>query len=190
MDLPTFGKAHQANIGDQLQFQAIGALFAGATGFMFARRLVGGSGEVLITTAATSAFSNDHSLVGAAEVVNQFAGLFVIHGGAYGHLEDDALAVPAGAVGSFPMTPPFRLVFRVEPEVDQRVVTLAGLHDDVAALAAISTGRTAPGDKFFAAEGHAAVPAVASFHSNSRFIDKHCYLPVYPMGYSLGTSQC
>src|SRR5579859_7630701 len=63
--------------------------------------------------------------------------------------------------------------------MDQRVVTLAGLHDDVAAASAIAARWTSAGHKFFPAKGHATVAAVAGLHPNDCFINKHaCYLIV------------
>jgi hypothetical protein len=46
-------------------------------------------------------------------------------------------------------------------------------HEDVAAAAAVAAGGTAAGDELFAAEGHAAVAAVAGFDANFGFIDEH-----------------
>ncbi len=65
------------------------------------------------------------------------------------------------------------LVLRVVAEVDEGVVTLRRLHDDVAAAAAIATGRAASGHKLLASEGHAAVTAVAGLHSDFSFVDEH-----------------
>ena len=49
-----------------------------------------------------------------------------------------------------------------------------GGHEDVAAVAAVAAGGAALGDELFAAEGHAAVAAVAGLDSDSCFVDKHC----------------
>ena len=46
-------------------------------------------------------------------------------------------------------------------------------HEDVAAVAAVAAGGAAAGDEFFAAEGHAAVAAVAGLDADSCFIDEH-----------------
>ena len=74
---------------------------------------------------------------------------------------------------SFPMASAFGFVFGIETEVDQRVVALAGLHDDVAAATAIATGRSTSGNKFFAPEGHTTVAAASGLDSDYRLIDKH-----------------
>jgi hypothetical protein len=60
--------------------------------------------------------------------------------------------------------------------VDQGVVGERGGHQDVAAVASIAAGGTAPGDEFLAPEGHAAIATVAGFDANSGFIDKHFFI--------------
>jgi hypothetical protein len=65
------------------------------------------------------------------------------------------------------------LVFGIEPEVHQRIVALARFHDDIAAASAISAGGATAWNKFFTAEGHAAVTTVTGFYPDSRFINKH-----------------
>ena len=66
-----------------------------------------------------------------------------------------------------------RLVLRVIAEVDQGIVPLRRLHDDVATVAAIATGRAASGHKLLAPEGHAAIPAVARLDPNFGFVNEH-----------------
>ena len=62
------------------------------------------------------------------------------------------------------MTPALGFVFGIEAEVHQRVVALAGFHDDIAAAAAVAAGRAAARHELLAPEGHAAVAAVAGLH--------------------------
>src|ERR1700730_1304771 len=50
---------------------------------------------------------------------------------------------------------------------------LAGFHNHISALASVATRRPAPRNKFFPAEGHAAVAAIPRLHPNSGFIDEH-----------------
>jgi hypothetical protein len=57
--------------------------------------------------------------------------------------------------------------------MDQGVVALARLHDHIATFASVSAGRPTPWNKFFAAEGEAAVAAVAGLHTNYRLIYEH-----------------
>jgi hypothetical protein len=65
------------------------------------------------------------------------------------------------------------LVFRIEAEVNEGVVTLTSLHNDVATPAAITAGRTSAGDKLFTAKGNDAISAVAGLYPDSCLIDKH-----------------
>src|SRR5439155_16342839 len=82
-------------------------------------------------------------------------------------------ALATGLVGTFAMASTLGLVFRIETEVDQRVMALARLHDHVAAFPAVSPRRSAPWHKLFPAKRHAAVPAVPGFHANFGLVDEH-----------------
>jgi hypothetical protein len=72
------GVADQAYVGEELEDQAVVALFAGAAEFVLARGLVDGGGEVLVAAAAAPAFGDDDALVGGLEVVDQLAGVLVV----------------------------------------------------------------------------------------------------------------
>ena len=176
------GIADQADVGEQLQFEAIAALLAGAAEFVLARSLVGAGGEVLVAAAAAAAFGDDEALVGLLEVVDQLAGFLIVKRGADRDLQDDGMAVEAGAVGAHAVLAALRLVLGVVAEVDERVVALAGFHDDVAAAAAVAAGGAAAGHELLAPEGHAAVAAVAGLYANFGFIDEHCAFSSVPDG--------
>jgi hypothetical protein len=64
-------------------------------------------------------------------------------------------------------------VFGIEAEVDESVVGEGRRHEDVAAVPSVATGGTAFGDKFLAAEGHAAISSVTGLYTDSCFIDEH-----------------
>src|SRR5215470_1104713 len=102
-----------------------------------------------------------------------FAGLLVIGDGAHRNFQDHALAIAAGAVGALAMTPTLGFVFGIEAEMNQRIVALAGFHDDVAAAAAVAAGRSAARNELLATEGHAAVPAIAGFDANYGLVNEH-----------------
>ena len=74
------------------------------------------------------------------------------------------------------MAPALGLIFRIEPKMNQRVMTLAGFHNDVAPIATVATRRAASRNKLLPAESEASIPAIPSLYSNCGFIDKH--LPV------------
>ena len=97
----------------------------------------------------------------------------VVEEGADGDFEGGVFAGLAGAVGAEAVAAALGLVLGVEAEVDEGVVAEGGGHEDVAAVAAVAAGGAALGDKLFAAEGHAAVAAVAGLDPDSCFINKH-----------------
>src|SRR5207237_2484295 len=76
------GIADQADIGQQLQFEAKETLFAGAAEFVLARRLMGGGGEAGIAASAAPAAGDDDALIGARKIVQALAGSVVIKNGA------------------------------------------------------------------------------------------------------------
>src|SRR5215469_17641475 len=57
--------------------------------------------------------------------------------------------------------------------MNQRVVALAGFHEDVAALAAVAARGPSAGDKLLAPEGDAAVAAITSLYADCGFVDEH-----------------
>ena len=122
---------------------------------------------------AAASFGDDDLLVGELEVVDKLAGLLIVKGCADRNLENDGVAVQAGAVGAHPVLAALALVLGIVAEVDEGVVAQGRGHEDVAAVAAVAAGGSAAGDKLLPAEGHAAVAAVAAFDANSCFIDKH-----------------
>src|SRR5579871_3705810 len=89
------------------------------------------------------------------------------------NLQQHIAALAPGFIRPLAMPAAFGLIFGIEAEVHQRVVTLAGFHDDVAALAAISAGGSAAGNEFFPPEGHAAIAAVAGLDPNCGLVNEH-----------------
>jgi hypothetical protein len=67
----------------------------------------------------------------------------------------------------------FGFVLRIEAEVDEGVVALAGFKDNVTAVSAVAAGRAAARNELFAAKGHATITPVTGFDPNFGFIDKH-----------------
>src|SRR5271167_2464760 len=105
--------------------------------------------------------------------MHQFAGDLVIDDGTDGHFQHDGRPLAAGLVRTFAVASALALVLGIEAEMHQRVVALAGLHDDVAAAPAVAARRTAARHEFLAPEGHAAVAPIARLHADSRFINEH-----------------
>ena len=112
------GVADQAGVGEEAEFEAVGALFTGATEFVFARGLMGAGGEVLVAASATTAFGDDDGLVGVGEVVDEFAGLVVVEEGADGDFKGGVFAGGTGAVGAEAVAAALGFVLGIEAEVD------------------------------------------------------------------------
>ncbi len=102
-----------------------------------------------------------------------------------GTLRIRLLAGLAGAVGAETVASALGLVLGVEAEVDEGIVAQGRGHENVAAVAAVAAGGAATGDELLAAEGHAAIAAVAGLDSDSSFIDKHAQSPVYRGDFSV-----
>ena len=105
--------------------------------------------------------------------MNFFSGFVVVQDRADRNFQKNVHALAAGAVGAFAVASALRFVFGIEAEVHQRIVAFAGLHDDVAAFAAVSARGAAARDKLLPAEGHAAIAAVACFDPDFCLVDKH-----------------
>src|SRR5882724_5740073 len=140
---------------------------------MLSRRLVHAGGKVLVATSAAPTSGHDDTFVRPGEIVYLRAGLFVIDNRPHRDLQDNALAVAPSAIGAFPVPAALAFVFRIEAEVDQRVMALTGFHNDVAARAAVATGRAAPRDKLLPPEGHTSVAAVPRFDLDDCFVNEH-----------------
>jgi len=170
--LADVGKADETGVGEQAEFEAVVVGFAGAAEFVFAGSLVRGGGKVLVATASAAAAGDDDLFVGVGEVVDEVAGVVVVEQGADGDFEDGVFAGGPGHIGAEAVAATLGLVLGVEAEVDEGVVGKRGLHEDIAAVAAVSAGGTAAGDELFSAECHATVAAIACFDPDSCFIDK------------------
>ena len=104
---------------------------------------------------------------GLGEIVQPLAGGFVVDHRAHRHLHVDRCAFRAGAVAAFAVPSALGFMFGIEAELQQGVLVLAGDQDDVAAAAAIAAAGAAARDVLLAAEGQAAVAAVAGLDQDS-----------------------
>src|ERR1700757_1372335 len=107
------------------------------------------------------------------EIVHQLTRKLVVDHRAHRNFEHDVLALAARLVRAFAVASALGLVLGIEAEMDQRVVALAGFHDDVAAAPAVAAGGAAARDELLAAKGHAAIAAVTGLYPNFGFIDEH-----------------
>ena len=128
--------------------------------------LVRAGGKMLVAPATASALSNHHALVRMREVMQALARFIVINNGPDRDFQDDAFAIAPGAVGSFTMASALAFIFRIKAEMDQRVMALAGLHNDVAAAPTVAAvwaaAQTAPAASSAMQSPQPAAPAAAA----------------------------
>ncbi len=105
--------------------------------------------------------------------MHHFAGHLVINDGPDRHLQHNAFALAAGFVGALAMASALGLVFGVEAEVDESVVAFARFHYHVATMTAVAARRTSARHELLAPKCHAAIAAIAGFHSNFCFVNEH-----------------
>src|SRR6266568_5840407 len=132
-----------------------------------------GSLELGITSSAPSAAGNYESVIGVREVMDPLSGVAVVNDGSNGDFEQNVFALAPGFIRAFAVPSTLSFVFGIEAEMNQRVVSLARFHDDVATLAAVATRGSPARNKLLPSKGKAAVAAVSSLHANCGFIDEH-----------------
>src|SRR5260370_5388770 len=167
------GKAHQPDVGKQLQLEAQRSLLTRPPWFMLRGRLMGGSGEAGIPAASPASASYQEALAGRREVVQFFTGVGVIDDRAYRRQNIDRFAFMTGAIAAFAMPASLGLVLGIEAEVQQSVLVWTCDQENIAATAAIAAAGSAARDKFFAAKSQAAVAAVTCFSGDTDFVDEH-----------------
>src|SRR5437667_9909547 len=140
---------------------------------MRARRVMRGSRELGIAPASASAAGNYESVIGVREVVDPLSGVGVVNDGSDGDSKQNVFAFPPGFIRTFAVASTLSFVFGIEAEMDQRIVSLARFHNDVAALATIATRGASARDELLPSKSEAAVAAVAGFHADCSFIDEH-----------------
>ena len=140
-------KADEADIRQELEFQTKADNLTRMPFFMLGRRLVGRGRETGVTPAASSSCGDCEGLSGSREVKDLFAGVCVVNDSSNGNRKLDIFPISAGSVAAFSMPAAFGGMFRIEAEMEKRVVVLAGDQDNVSALAAITTARTTARNK-------------------------------------------
>src|SRR5258708_11299393 len=98
-------------------------------------------GKVLVTAATSATVRHDDAFVGLRKVVDYFAGQIVIDNRAHRDFQYFDLAVASAAVRAFAVASAIAFVLGIKTKMDQRVVALAGLHNNIAAMAAIAARR-------------------------------------------------
>ena len=115
---------------------------------------------------------NDAFLFALAQVCEDCAALDIPNDGANGYMDDQRLAVLAGAERSLSRRAVFRAIKALELEVQQRGHVRIGVEHEVPAASAVAAVRPALRDVFFPMEGCVTVPAVAGFNDDFRMINK------------------
>ena len=105
--------------------------------------------------------------------MDDVAGVRVINNSSPGNFQQNVCALAPGLVRALAVPPTLGLIFWVEAKMDQRIVALAGFHNDVTALAAVAAGRSSARYELLPPKREAAVAAVPGLDSNCGFIDEH-----------------
>jgi hypothetical protein len=149
------------------------AAIAWTPGLVLHRTLVRGADEARVAAPALPAAGYRETLARFGEVEETFAGVFVVDHRSDRHIHHDGFAIGAGAVAALAMPAALSLVLGVEVEFEKGVLMRVGHHLHIAAAPSVAAARAAFGDILLPAEGKAAVPAVAGFDQDPRFVDKH-----------------
>jgi hypothetical protein len=170
---PHIVKPNETHVGKEFQFKLQEACFSRPSRFVMARGPVYGSGETGIAAPPAPTFGYQDSLVDLDQIRNHLAGLAVCHKRPDRHFDDYVFTVVASTVAALPMPATLGLILGIISKREKRVHLIGGKEIDIAASPAVAPGRAAARHKFLAAEGHAAVSAVATFYEDSCSIDEH-----------------
>src|SRR5215472_15671194 len=113
-----------------------------------------------VAVSAAAATYNKNSLVGFSEVVQQFAGVVIVSGGAEWNSDFQVFAVVSAAVAAFTMAAALRTKCMIEPELQQCVFVRVRCEVDTAAVPAIPATWTASWHELLSAERYGTMPAV------------------------------
>ena len=166
-------EADQTHIGQELQLEPQPEIVAWPSGFVLRWSLVSRRRESRISSTAATALGHHESFTRSCEIVQQFASLGVVDDRPHRHRQLDGVTLATSSVRAFAVPAPFGLVFRIEPEMQQRVVVLACYHHYVSAPSAVAAARPPARNVFLTTERETAVAAIACFNLNDYFVDEH-----------------
>src|SRR5215813_9888287 len=121
---------------------------------------------------AITAFGDRHALTDLCEVSKQCLAVFFVDLSANRHLEDDVLAVRAGAVLPHPISAALRFEVLLITVIDEGIEAGNRFHHDITTSAAVAAVGAAEFDEFIAPERHAAVPTCAGRDVDLGFIEE------------------
>jgi hypothetical protein len=117
-----------------------------------------------ISASTPAAVSDGECLPWRCKIHKLLACFGVANHRSHGHRHFYAFSLAASAVAALAVSASLGSMFRVVPEVKQRVVVFARYENDIAAPSAVSAARAASRNKLLAPERKAAVTAVAGFY--------------------------
>ena len=162
VDLPAFGIADQADVGEQLQLEPQILLFAGQPGLGPCAARGWWRSRTRVAVAAEAALGDQHALAVGREVrdlrVRARRPCFSYTTRADRHLELDVVAVLAGAVRALAVRAAAGVEDFLEAEIEEGVEVGVGDEVDRAAVAAVAAARAAARDELLAAEAMAPRP--------------------------------
>ncbi len=167
------GHADEADVGDELQFQAQSPLLALGSRLGVARGLIGGAFEMPVAASAFAAAGDDHAFFRRIEIGQEQLMIRVENQSAGRDVNDQIVAAESGHFFAHAGLAAFGLPMMPAGEIEQGILIRIGDENDAAAVAAVAAVGAALGDVFLAPEGDASVPAVAGFNLNDGFIDEH-----------------
>jgi hypothetical protein len=195
VDFAGIREADESGVRDELQLEMERLLFSGQAGFDAARRAVGRGDELRVAASAAAALRHEHTVALGGQVRHQRLGS-VRH-----PLEDqrpdrdlDVEIVPrrAGAIGALAVLTAPGFEFRMEAEVDERVLGGGGDDVDRPAVAAVAPVGAAARHELLASEAEAASATVSGRDANVYVIDEHemacCVRAVAPPASAGGTA--
>src|SRR5690606_14104611 len=153
-------EAHQADVGDGLQFEDEFEFLA----FLTEKREAGGLaclGRECGVAQATATAVRGHEAGAGAHEVGEDPAVAVEHDGAVGDLQDEVAAVGTVAVAAGALGTVGRLGVLVEVEVEQGMDVAVDFEDDVATVASVTAVGAAERLELLAVDGGAAVAALA-----------------------------
>jgi len=124
-----------------------------------------------VTTLASG--GNEDALSRLREVVKEVTALEVEDHSAQGNGNLEIISALSMLVAAFAVPAAVRTERVVVAEFQERVFLIVGDQVDAAAVAAVTSARTASGDKLFPPKGNTAVPAVSGVDRDFRFVYEH-----------------
>src|SRR5437870_13192648 len=120
-----------------------------------------------------SALCDKYALIWLDEIVQQFAGVVVIHRSADGNPDLEIFTVMTTAIAAFAVPAALGTKGVIETEFQKRVFVGIGKKVDTAPVAAVTAARTAARDILFPSKGDRTMTAAAGFQGDFGFIDEH-----------------